>query len=63
MQVVEAELERGRLAFLADRLFHLRLDLLDDFLDARRVDAAVGDQPRDRLPRDLAAERIEATTG
>ena len=60
MEVVEAELEGRGLAFLADRLLHLRLDLLDDLLDARRMDAAVGDQPLDRLARDLAAERIEA---
>ena len=32
----------------------------DDLLDARRMDAAVGDQPLDRLLRDLAAVRIEA---
>ena len=32
----------------------------DDFLDARRVDAAVGDQPLDRLLGDLAAVGIEA---
>ena len=59
MEVVEPELERRGLAFLADRLLHLRLDLLDHLLDARRVDAAVGDEPRNRLPRDLAPERIE----
>ena len=49
MEIVQAELERGRLAFLADRLLDLVLDLLDDLLDARRMDAAVGDQPLDRL--------------
>ena len=60
MQVVEAELERRRFAFLPDRFLHLRLDLLDHFLDAGRMDAAVGDQPLDRLTRDLPAKRIEA---
>ena len=60
MEVEQPELERRRLALLADRLLHLGLDLLDDLLDARRMDAAVGDQPLDRLARDLAAERIEA---
>ena len=63
MEVVQAELERGRLALVADRLLHLRLDLLDDFLDAGRVDAAVGDQALDRLARDLAAEGVETATG
>ena len=60
MEVVEPELEGGRLAFAADGLLHLGLDLLDDLLDPGRVDAAVGDQPLDRLAGDLAAERIEA---
>ena len=60
MQIEEPELEGRGLAFLADGLLHLGLDLLDDLLDARRVDAAVGDQPLDRLARDFAAERIEA---
>ena len=59
MQVVEAELERGGLAFLADRLVHLGLDLVDDLLDARRMDAAVGDEAANRLPRDFPAEGIE----
>ena len=60
MEVEEPELERGGFAFLADRVLHLGLDLLDDLLDAGGMDAAVGDQALDRLPRDLAAERIEA---
>ena len=59
VEVVEPELERRRFAFLADGFLHLGLDLLDDLLDARRMDAAVGDEPRDGLARDLAAERIE----
>ena len=60
MQIVQAELEGDRGAFLAHRLVGLVLDLLDDFFDARRVDAAVGDQPLDRLLGDLAAVGIEA---
>ena len=60
MEVVQPELEGRRLAFLADRLLHLGLDLLDDFFDARRVDAAVGDEALDGLPGDFAPERIEA---
>ena len=60
MQIVQAELERDRRAFLAHRLVGLVLHLLDDLLDARRVDAAVGDQPLDGLLGDLAAVRIEA---
>ena len=60
MQIEEAELERGSLPLLADGVLHLGLDLFDDLLDARRMDAAVRDQPLDRLARDLAAERIEA---
>ena len=60
MEVEEPELEGRGLAFLADRVLHLDLDLLDHLLDPRRVDAAVGDQALDRLARDLAAERIEA---
>ena len=60
MQIVQAELEGHRRAFLAHRLVGLVLHLLDDFFDARRVDAAVGDQPLDRLLGDLAAIRIEA---
>ena len=60
MEVEQTELEGRCLAFLADGVFHLQLDLFDDFFDARRVDTAVGDEARDRLPGDLAPERIEA---
>ena len=63
MQIVQAELEGDGFAFLAHRLVGLVLDLLDDFLDARRVDAAVGDQPLDRLLGDLAAVRDRSPTG
>jgi hypothetical protein len=60
VQVEQAELEGGGLALLERGLLHLGLHLLDDLLDARRVDAAVGDEPLDGLPRDLAAVGIEA---
>ena len=60
MQIVEAELERDGRAFLAHRFVGFVLDLLDDLFDPRRMDAAVGDQPLDRLLGDLAAVRIEA---
>src|ERR1051326_2687005 len=45
---------------LLDLLVELRLDLLDHLLDARRVDAAVGDEPLQGHPRHLAAEGVEA---
>ena len=60
VKVVHAELERRGLAVLPHRLFHLRLHLLDDFFDTRRMDAAVGNQPFDGLLGDLAAIGIEA---
>ena len=60
MEVVQAELERHRRAFLAHRLVGLVLHLLDDLFDARRMNAAVGDQAFDRLLGDLAAVGIEA---
>ncbi len=60
MQIVQPELERDRRAFLAHFFVGLVLDLLDDLLDARRVDAAVGDQLLDRLLGDFAAVGIEA---
>ena len=63
MEIVQAELEGDGRAFLAHRLVGLVLDLLDDFLDARRMDAAVGDQPLDRLLGDLAAIRDRSRTG
>ena len=60
MQVVQSELEGRGLAVLADGLVHVVLDLLDDLFDPRRMDAAVRDQPLDRLLGDFAAIRIEA---
>ena len=60
VQVVQAELERHSRALLADFLVGLVLHLLNDFFDARGVDPAVGNQPLDRLLRDLAPIRIES---
>ena len=60
MEIVHAQLEGGGFAVLPDRLFHLGLHLFDNLFDARRMDAAVGDQPLDRLLRDLASVGIEA---
>src|SRR5262249_2005512 len=59
VEVVEPELEGGRLAVAPDRFLHLDFHFLDDLFDPRGVDAAVGDEPRDGLPRDLPPERIE----
>jgi len=59
MQVVQPELEGHRGRFLAQSIRRFFLTL-DDFLDARRVNAAVGDQALDRLLGDLAAVGIEA---
>ena len=63
MQVVQAELEGDRRAFLAHRLVGFVLDLLDDFFDARRVDAAVGDQPLDGLLRRSRGGRDRSPRG
>ena len=52
-------LEHRLLAGLADDLLELRLRLVVRLLDARRVDAPVLDQLRQRQPRDLAAEPVE----
>src|SRR3954470_12417311 len=60
VKIVQPELEGDRGAFLAHRLVGLLLDLLYDLLDSRRVDAAVGNQPLDRLFGDLAAVGVEA---
>ena len=60
VEIVQAELEGDRAALLAHLLVGFVLDLLDDLFDARRMNAAVGDQLLDRLLRDLAPIRIEA---
>ena len=41
---MKAELEGDRAAFFPDLVLGFFLHLLDDFLDARRMDAPVGDQ-------------------
>src|SRR5438067_3720350 len=58
MQPVHPDLETGLLPLVLQVLLHLQLDLLDDLLDARRVDAAVGDQDLEGAPRDLPAIRV-----
>ena len=55
----DAELERRGLALLADLFPELGAHLLDDLLDAGRVDAPVHDQLLEGVPRDLAAQRLE----
>ena len=45
---------------LDDALIDVALGLLDDLLDAPRMDAAVGDQALQREAADLAAHRLEA---
>ena len=60
VEAVDPHLEAGALAFLLEVLVHVLLDLLHHLLDARRVDAAVGDEPLERQPRHLAAERVVA---
>ena len=54
------DLVDGLFARFEDGFIHLRLDLGDDLLDARRVDAAVEDQAFHRFARYLAPDRIEA---
>ena len=49
----------GGLALLAQVGVEVALDAVDDLLDARRVDAAVGDQRLDGLLGHLAADRVE----
>ncbi len=63
MQVVQPELEGDRGAFLAHRFVGLFLHLLDDFFDARRVNAAVGDQALDRLLGDSRGDRDRSPRG
>ena len=60
MDVGDAERERRGLPFLEQLLIELLADLLDQLLDARRMDAAVLHQALERDARDLAADRIEA---
>ena len=60
MDVLDRAARGRRLAFLADLLLELGLDVLDDLLDAGRVDAAVQDEPLDGQAGDLAADGVEA---
>ena len=58
--VVHADVEDDLLALFVYLLSDLPCDLLDDFLDARRMDAAVRDQSLERHAGDLAAHGVEA---
>ena len=60
MQRRHARAENSVLAGLAHDLLHFLIHLRDDFLDARRVDAPVEDEPLHGLARDLAADGVEA---
>ena len=55
MQPVDSHLKARFFPFFLKVDVHLLLDLVDDLLDARRVDAPVGDQPLQGQPRDLPA--------
>ncbi len=60
MQPGDLGVEAGLLAGAHDLLLDLLLGLPVALLDARRVNAPVGDQPLERQPRDLAAHAVEA---
>ena len=60
VQPRQAQIEGRLLARLLALLLDLRGGLLDHLLDARRVDAPVGDEAGERQPRDLAPHRVEA---
>ena len=60
LQAVHPCLEGGSLALLLDDPVDLRARLLHHLLDARGMDASVLDELVQRLPRDLAAHRVEA---
>ena len=60
VQVADVGLLGGFLAELLEVFFEFGLGLGDDFLDARGMDATVGDQLRERNPRDFAAHHVEA---
>ena len=59
MKVVQPQLEGDGRTFLSHGFFGFVLHLLHHFLDARRVNASVRDQPLDGLLGDLAAVGIE----
>ena len=60
MHALDVALQHRLLADLPDVLLHLLLRQVDDFLDPRRVDAAVRDQLLHRDLRHLAPHRVEA---
>ena len=63
VQAADARVEGDLLAGLVDVVVDLLAALRDDLLDAGRLDAAVGDEFRQRPPRDLAPDGVETTTG
>src|SRR5204863_2702850 len=60
VETVHARLEHRPLALLDDPLVDPSLGLLVGLLDQRRMDTAVGAQPLERQPRDLAPDAVEA---
>ena len=59
VQAVDARIEGHLLAGVEDVLLDFLADLGNDLLDARRLDAAVGDQLGHAPAGDLAADRVE----
>ena len=59
MDAVQIRFKDGLLAGLADLVVHLALGLFDHLLNARGMDAAVGNQLFQRDARDFAAHRIK----
>src|SRR5579885_2582760 len=60
MDPVDADLEHSPLARFANGLVELLLGFADHLLDARGVDAAIGDEPLEREAGQLAADRVVA---
>src|SRR5438445_10535878 len=60
MNAVNADLDERALAGFLDGLLHLLLSLAHYLLDSAGVDAAVGNQPFERYPRDFAADWVVA---
>ena len=63
VDAVDAGLEGGALALALDDLLDLSAGLVDHFLDAGGMDAAVHDQLFERQTRDFAAHRVERGKG
>ena len=59
VDAVHVRFKDGLLAGLANLIVYLALSLFDHFLDARRMDAPVGDQLFQRDSRNLAANRVK----